>query len=280
VVDGDEDGPQPRRRLAGGPKATVTTAGTVHAVVTNDDGIGSEGLRMLAYAAVRAGWDVVVAAPDRQASGSGAAMTAVQADGQVVVERHKLPGIETVPAYAVQAAPGFIAFTAVRGAFGRRPDYLLSGINAGPNTGRAVLHSGTVGAAMTAATYGVRAAAFSLDVSDPVGTERWGPASDVALEILPVLSNVPPGIVLNVNIPGAPSGRIQGIRQARLAEGGAVELSIIRAAAGNLHVTVAETGKEPAPGTDSALLAAGYAVVTAIRPVCEVTSADLPWPAG
>jgi 5'-nucleotidase len=229
-------------------------AGTVHAVVTNDDGIGSEGLRMLAYAAVRAGWDVVVAAPDRQASGSGAAM--------------------------IQAAPGFIAFTAVRGAFGRRPDYLLSGINAGPNTGRAVLHSGTVGAAMTAATYGVRAAAFSLDVSDPVGTEHWGPASDVALEILPVLSDVPPGIVLNVNIPGAPSGRIQGIRQARLAEGGAVELSIIRATAGNLHVTVAETGKQPAPGTDSALLAAGYVVVTAIRPVCEVTSADLPWPAG
>jgi 5'-nucleotidase len=125
----------------------------VHAVVTNDDGIGSEGLRMLAGAAVRAGWDVVVAAPDRQASGSGAAMTAVQADGQVVVERHRLPGIETVPAYAVQAAPGFIAFTAVRGAFGRRPDYLLSGINLGPNTGQAVLHSGTVGAAMTAATH-------------------------------------------------------------------------------------------------------------------------------
>src|SRR5215469_3369553 len=57
------------REAPGGPKVTVTMAGTVHAVVTNDDGIGSEGLRMLAYAAVRAGWDVVVAAPDREASG-------------------------------------------------------------------------------------------------------------------------------------------------------------------------------------------------------------------
>lgn len=253
---------------------------TVHAVVTNDDGIDSEGLRMLAHAAVQAGWDVVVAAPDRQASGSGAAMTAIQADGRVVVQRHTLPGIETVPAYAVQAAPGFIAFTAVRGAFGRRPDYLLSGINLGPNTGQVVLHSGTVGAAMTAATYGVRAAAFSLDASDAADTEHWRPASEVALEILPVLRDLPPGIVLNVNIPGAPSDRILGIRQARLAEAGAVEVSLVGATAGQLHITMADTGKQPAPGTDSALLAAGYAVVTAIRPVCEVTSADLPWPAG
>jgi Survival protein SurE len=111
-------------------------AGMVHAVVTNDDEIGSKGLWMLACAAVRAGWDV--------------------ADGRVVVERHSPPGIETVPAYAVQAAPGFIAFTAARGAFGRRPDYLLSGINVGSNTGQVVLHSGTVGAPMTAAAHRAR----------------------------------------------------------------------------------------------------------------------------
>ena len=43
---------------------------------------------------------------------------------------------------------------------------------------------------------------------------------------------------------------------------------------------MAGTGKQPAPGTDSALLAAGYATVTALRPVCAVTSADLPWPDG
>jgi 5'-nucleotidase len=258
----------------------VTTAGPVHVVVTNDDGIGSEGLRMLAVAAVQAGWDVVVAAPDRQASGSGAAMTAVQAGGQVIVERHNLPGIEAVPAYAVQAAPGFIAFTAVRGAFGRRPDYLLSGINLGPNTGKVVLHSGTVGAAMTAATHGVRAAAFSLDVSDDATDEQWRSASDVAGEILLALRQIPPGVVLNVNIPGAPQPGIHGIRQARLAAAGAVELSIAEAAAGYLHVTMAETGQQPAPGTDSALLAAGYAAVTALQPVCEAASVGLPWPAG
>lgn len=258
----------------------MTTADRVHAVVTNDDGIGSEGLRMLACAAVRAGWDVVVAAPDRQASGSAAAMTAVQADGRVIVERRSLPGMETVPAYAVQAAPGFIAYTAVRGAFGRRPDYLLSGINLGPNTGQVVLHSGTVGAAMTAAARGVRAAAFSLDASEGTGTVQWRPASDVVSEILPALGDIPPGVVLNVNIPNAPRHQIHGIRQGRLAAAGAVQLSIAEAAAGYLHVTMAQPGERPEPGTDSALLAAGYAAVTPLRPVCEAPSVPLRWPSG
>jgi 5'-nucleotidase len=196
------------------------------------------------------------------------------------VERRRLPGIEEVPAYAVQAAPGFIAFTAVRGAFGRRPDCLLSGINLGPNTGHVVLHSGTVGAAMTAATYGVPAAAFSLDASVDTGPGQWRPASAVASEILPALCEVPPGTVLNINIPCQPGHRIRGIRRARLAAAGAVQLSIGEAAAGYVNVTVAASGEQPAPGTDSAMLAAGYVAVTALRPVCEVTAADLPWPSG
>src|ERR1017187_750725 len=74
-------------------------------VVTNDDGIDSAGLRLLAAAALRTGCKVLVAAPDHQASGSSAAMTAVRDDGRIVMERRKLAGLDTVPAYAVQAPP-------------------------------------------------------------------------------------------------------------------------------------------------------------------------------
>ena len=207
---------QPGRETPGTPGGAVTTG---RAVITNDDGIGSEGLRVLARAAVQAGWDVVVAAPERQASGSGAAMTMVQSGGRVIAERHTLPGLETVPAYAVQGTPAFIAFTAVRGAFGPRPDYLLSGVNLGPNTGQVVLHSGTVGAAMTAANHGVRAAAFSLDAEGDAAAVEWDSAADVAAQILPALRDIKPGIVLNVNVPNIPKDRINGIRQARLAAG-------------------------------------------------------------
>lgn len=264
----------------------MTSRGPVHAVVTNDDGIDSEGLRTLAGAALESGWDVTIAAPDRQASGSGTAMTAVRADSRVVVERRTLPGLESVPAYAVQAAPGFIAFTAVRGAFGREPDVLLSGINIGPNTGRVVLHSGTVGAAMTAAIYGTPAAAFSLGVTegtaagDGADASLWRRAADVVRAVLPELSGVPAGAVLNVNIPGGPRDQVRGIRQGRLAIPGAVQLSLREGSGASLHVAMAETGQTPEPGTDEALLAAGYAAVTTIRPVCELPPSPLPWPAG
>ena len=50
------------------------------------------------------------------------------------------------------------------GGFGDPPELVVSGINPGRNTGRAVLHSGTVGAALTAANFGVSGLAVSIDV--------------------------------------------------------------------------------------------------------------------
>ncbi|HEY2505348.1 MAG TPA: 5'/3'-nucleotidase SurE [Streptosporangiaceae bacterium] len=249
------------------------------AVVTNDDGIGCEGLRLLAIAAQEAGLDVVVAAPDHDASGTSAAMTAATTEGRVVVTRHNFDGLEGTPVYAVRAAPAFIAFTATRGAFGGMPDVVLSGINRGPNTGQAVLHSGTVGAAMTAATSQVPSAAFSLDVRAEHEAEHWDAASAAAAQVLPSVLDLPPGLVLNVNIPNVPPASLRGIRQATLAGTGAVQLSIVAETQDYLQVTMAEAAERPQPGTDSALIAAGYVTVTALRPVCDAGDVGLPWPA-
>ena len=139
--------------------ATVRGAGVV---VTNDDGIDSPGLHELAAAAAALGHAVVVAAPAAEASGSGAAMSGAGPGARITLDRRVLPGLGGIPGYAVRSAPAFIAFAAAHQAFGGRPGLLLSGINRGPNTGLAVLHSGTVGAALTAANHGIPAAAFSL----------------------------------------------------------------------------------------------------------------------
>lgn len=258
----------------------VNSSNRPRVVVTNDDGIGSEGLRVLAGAAVRAGLDPVVAAPDGEASGTSAAMTATADDGRVVIKRTELAGLDGVAAYAVQAAPGFIAFTAVRGAFGPVPRLLLSGINLGPNTGRVVLHSGTVGAAMTAVVSGVRAAAFSLDIRDPGAERHWATAALVAEQVIPVARNLAPGVVLNVNIPNVPPDQLSGIRTGTLASHGAVQTQIIASADDYLQVTMRETGARPEPGSDAALLAAGFASVTPVRPVSEGALSVLPWPPG
>jgi broad specificity polyphosphatase/5'/3'-nucleotidase SurE len=81
------------------------------ALVTNDDGIDSEGLRELALVADDAGLNPVVAAPAMEASGSSAAMAAAQAEGRIVVKRRELVGLDQVPAHAVDASPAFIVFT-------------------------------------------------------------------------------------------------------------------------------------------------------------------------
>src|SRR5687768_6804026 len=115
-------------------------------LVTNDDGIDSPGILALARAALEVGLDVTVAAPSWDSSGASASLTAVERDGRFLLSKETLPGLDGVRAFGVEAAPAFIVRAAVRGAFGPEPDLVLSGVNHGPNTGHAVLHSGTVGA--------------------------------------------------------------------------------------------------------------------------------------
>lgn len=134
----------------------------MRALITNDDGIDSEGIAVLARVAHDAGLDLTVAAPSWDSSGASASLTAVEQDGRVLFERRTLRGLPEVDAFAVEAAPALIVRLATTGAFGEEPELVLSGINHGLNAGRAVLHSGTVGAALTAATHGCRALAISL----------------------------------------------------------------------------------------------------------------------
>jgi 5'-nucleotidase len=133
-------------------------------LVTNDDGVESAGLHALARALVDAGRDVLVVAPDRDMSGSSAAIGHIHMDDHIDAKRVTLPGLPDVPAYAVDGPPGLCVLAARLGGFGEPPGLVVSGINPGCNTGRAVLHSGTVGAALTAANFGGRGLAVSIDV--------------------------------------------------------------------------------------------------------------------
>lgn len=267
---------------------------TVRVLVTNDDGIAAPGIRWLARVAAERGLDVVVAAPREEASGSSAAMTAVEREGRIVVEEHRLDGLDDVPAFGVAASPGFIALIATHGAFGAPPDIVLSGVNRGANAGRAVLHSGTVGAALTAAANGCRGMAVSLDVlsalqatagsggaavtaSAAVDDEvrNWATAARVALDLLPVLTAAAPESVLNVNAPDRPYEDLIGVRRGTLATFGQVQMTVAESGRGFIRTALEESGQPIEPGTDIGWLAAGYASVTAIRAVTEATEVDL-----
>jgi 5'-nucleotidase len=253
-------------------------------LITNDDGIEAPGIRWLARAAQRAGYDVVVAAPLIEASGASASMTAVEKDGRIVVEPRQLAGAKNIPAYGVAASPAFIVLLALRELFGEPPSVVLSGINRGANAGAAVVHSGTVGATLTAAHAGLRGLAVSLDVLTPSAASaasggaaiadldkvddeqrHWSTAADLAARLVPTLTRTPPGTVLNLNVPDLHPDGIRGLRRARLARFGQVQVSIAEAGEGFVRTAIQAAEEQLEEGTDLAALAAGFAVVTPIR---------------
>lgn len=243
----------------------------MRALVTNDDGVHSDGLLVLAEAAVAHGLEVTVVAPAFDASGSSASMTAVARDGKVVVDKVTEHGCATV--LGVQGPPAFIVRAAMFGAFGPPPDVVLAGVNRGLNTGRAILHSGTVGAALTAANYGRSGLALSAEVEED---ESWDPDTPVVARAVDWLTRAPEATVLNVNVPAAGRTGRKGVRTTRLAEAGTVQGRVSEARGGYVSVVFADAEGRPHEGTDAAALADGFVSVTAIRAVVEDDRLDLP----
>lgn len=245
----------------------------MRALVTNDDGVDSIGIRTLAKVVADAGLETLVAAPHQEFSGASASFTALQEGGRLVMHEREWPDVGAVRVLGVEASPGFIAFSAAQGAFGPAPDLVVSGVNHGPNVGNAILHSGTVGAALTASTYGARALAISLATARPTEFET---AAKVAEEALAwVLEHGEPRMVLNVNVPNVPLGELRGLRVAPLAEFGAVQADIGETGQGYVTMTLSEIKAHEDDGTDAALLARGWATATALRAPCEARDVDL-----
>ncbi|USQ80186.1 5'/3'-nucleotidase SurE [Ornithinimicrobium faecis] len=244
-------------------------------LITNDDGIDSPGLAVLANVAHAAGHDVVVAAPAQEYSGASASLIGQQSDGRLELVPGTPPGLVSgVEAFGVRAAPALIAFAASYGAFGDRPDLLLSGINLGANTGHATLHSGTVGAALSAVTQGIPALAVSMASADPV---HWDTAEDVCRVALEWLTeNLPSGRVLNVNVPDISQDRLRGLRSARLADFGAVQAAVKERGEGWVQITYEEIEAEHEPGTDAYLLEHGWATASLLRPPAHDPSDPAP----
>jgi 5'-nucleotidase len=192
----------------------------VRILVTNDDGIDSIGLQVLARAMCAHG-DVVVAAPDREYSGAGAALGALH----VIQPEVRRVSMDVVPeAWAVTGPPGLCVMFSRLGAFGPKFDLVVSGINPGANVGRSIYHSGTVGACLTGRNGGISGVAVSQAVSgfgvegqgwdEMIADQHWEAAADVASAFVGALVDDPPGVpvVVNLNVPNLPVSEMKGWR--------------------------------------------------------------------
>ncbi len=162
---------------------------------------------------------------------------------------------------AVRGTPALAVFAANLGAFGPAPELVVSGINPGLNTGRATLHSGTVGAALTAANLGLSGLAVSQDYGDPM---RWATAADLAVEAIGWLTEAPDRTVLNLNVPNTDPAAVKGIRWATLAPFGSVRAAIADSEDGRLQMEFREVDDELPTDSDTALVFAGYAAVSSL----------------
>jgi 5'-nucleotidase len=264
-------------------------------LVTNDDGVRAPGIHRLARTVRDAGYDVTVAAPREEASGMSAALTAVTDEGRVMFTRTSPAGLDGVPVFAVAASPAYIALLAALEVFGPPPDLVLSGINRGANAGRAILHSGTVGAAVTAAAGGARAMAVSLDVLSPAAVSadsggaaiatldevddeqrHWFTAAAFATRLLPWLADAPAGTVLNLNVPDRPADEVAGLRRATLAPFGQVQMAVAESGADFVRMTIEQDRAGTMPGSDVQLLTEGFATVTVVQALRQADDVQLP----
>jgi broad specificity polyphosphatase/5'/3'-nucleotidase SurE len=87
--------------------------------------------------------------------------------------------------------------------------------------GRSILHSGTVGAALTASQLGISALAVSLRAG--VDPDPFESAADLAVALLPLLIAAPMRTVLNLNVPALPLSEVRGLRWARVSGAGLIK---------------------------------------------------------
>ncbi|MGY6500423.1 MAG: 5'/3'-nucleotidase SurE [Acidimicrobiales bacterium] len=231
-------------------------------LVTNDDGVSAPGIHALAIAVAELGHDVVVAAPLEDKSGSGAAIGSIHLDDHIDVEPFTIPHAPEITAFGIAGTPALAVMAARLGAFGDAPELVVSGINPGLNTGRSTLHSGTVGATLTGANFGVSGLAVSIDTEG--GEPQWATAADLAQSALGWLIDAPERTVLNLNVPNVAPDQVRGVRWARLAPFGTVRAAVAESSDGRIQMELTATGVELPADTDTALVHAGYAAITSI----------------
>ncbi len=179
-------------------------------LVTNDDGIGSPGLRAL-VAALKGMGEVAVLAPDHNWSAAGLTKTMHK---PLRVNPTVLPGASV--AYVTNGAPSDCVALAVLGFLPQPPHLVVSGINLGANAATDIFYSGTVAAALEGLIAGLPSLAFSLDTY-----EEGADFSYAAKFAAHLVKRVEEGdfsspLLLNVNVPALPPEKIAGIEITRL----------------------------------------------------------------
>ncbi|MEW9798461.1 5'/3'-nucleotidase SurE [Alteromonas sp. CYL-A6] len=223
-------------------------------LMSNDDGVFAEGLRVL-HATIAQQHDVTVIAPDRNCSGASNALSL-----------HQPLRIQQMESgfYSVNGTPSDCVHLGINKFLDDDPQLVVSGINHGANLGDDVIYSGTVAAATEGRYMGLPAIAVSL-----VGHKatHFETAARVVADIIDKLAQhpLPANQILNVNVPDVPYDALKGIKVTRQGRRHRAE-GMVRAedAFGRTIYWYGPAGAEQdaGEGTDFHAIANGYCSVT------------------
>jgi 5'-nucleotidase len=251
-----------------------------HILLTNDDGIAAPGLRELLkalYPLAR----VSVFAPDHNWSAAGHTKT-MHKPLRISYQRLNLnddqeagAGKREVEAYATTGAPSDCVALALLGILPEKPDLVVSGINQGANLGHDLTYSGTVAAAMEAVISGLPGIAVSLDSFE---SQDFAFAARAAARVVAQVlgRGLPPGTMLNVNVPACPVEEIQGVAITRLGRRVYRDVLVQREdPRGRPYYWIGgePPSGHPDEGTDIWAMANGYVSVTPLH--LDMTAYDL-----
>ncbi len=180
-------------------------------LVTNDDGVFTDGLHALVTELKKIA-QVVVVAPDREQSAIGTAVTLLHP----LRVRRVRPIVPEVATYSVEGTPSDCVILALSTLVKDKISMVISGINQGANLGDDVFISGTVAAALQGYFRGLHTMAISTEAVD---SHYLNTAASLATLVVKWLdsSALPNKVFLNVNLPDLPLAEIRGAKITRLA---------------------------------------------------------------
>lgn len=240
----------------------------LHILLVNDDGIHSPGIWALRQT-LKLDHQVVVVAPERERSAVSHAITLHKP-----LRAYQVAINGQGEGWAVTGTPADCIKIALLELLDTKPDLVISGINAGANTGVNMNYSGTLAAAKEAILYGVPALAVSIQGGE---TFRYDEAAGFIARLAPkvVAKGLPPGVLLNINFPNMAMDRMAGVRIAR--QGCDLYDEYIEKRRDPRNRVYYWQGYESQPvyarpDSDGALLEKGFVSITPVQ--CDMTDYD------
>jgi len=182
-------------------------------LISNDDGIHSAGLKVLAEKLCK-DHEVYVIAPDRERSAAGHSLTLHK---PLRVEQVDI-GVNVAKAWETTGTPGDCVKIGISSILEKKPDLVISGINYGPNLGSDILYSGTVSAALEGAVLGFPSIAVSLFGDGHFLDSDFIYSAEFIAKFMGNIAqiNFPKKTILNINIPAVDAEEIAGIQITKL----------------------------------------------------------------